>query len=196
VYTIGNVSVVTDDPIPTGGLTGETNIVSTLSRVSTLTVPTQPRIITFSPVSGTVAAGETADIVLRGDARSLTAGAPANSVTNSTSLQFSYETSTAVSAVQFIATNSVETTFNPAVQADMWGTADGSAIVTSDTNADGSRTLSWPAANDTLSRTYTVWHTTSLSSPWEWLATVVNGTVYIDGANNTEPVIFYKVTVE
>jgi len=200
VYTIGNVSFVADGPLTTGGITGETNAVTMLSRASLLVAPAQPRIITFSPVSGTIAAGTTADIVLRGDARSLTAGAPFNSVTNSTGLTFAYgTTNTATGTVNFIATNSVETAFSaladPVVQAAMWGT-DGAAVVSSTLNTDGSRTLSWPAANDTLSRTYTVWFTTSLSSPWEWLATVPNDTRYVDNSHNTAPVIFYKVTVE
>ncbi|MBI9021168.1 MAG: hypothetical protein JEZ10_07945, partial [Verrucomicrobia bacterium] len=98
-------------------------------------------------------------------------------------------------AVTFTATNSLETAYPaPAVVKAMWGTDE--PVVKSQQNSDGSHTLSWPAAQDDLSRTYNVLYTTSLSDPWTLLDTVKNATSYVDDQHNNEPVIFYKVTVQ
>ena len=97
--------------------------------------------------------------------------------------------------VSFNALNSLESTIaTPAVRAAMWGSDN--PVVSSVLNADGSRMLSWPAPADTLSRTYTVWFTTRLTSPWQLLAEVKNFTEYVDDQHNDEPVIFYRVTVQ
>jgi hypothetical protein len=156
--------------------------------------PGKLRIISASPVTGTIPAGGTTNILITGDARSLTPGAPANSVTNSTTLTFSYAGISANALVTFIATNSTTAAYASAeALADMWG-AD--PVFTSQQNADGSYTLSWTQADDGISRTYRVWYTTSLSSPWVKLEPpVVNGTSYKDIPRN-EPAIFFKVTVE
>ena len=186
----------------TGTTTKTTNWVTTTTATangqSLLFNPGTQKIITASPLSATIQAGKTARVTLTGDARRLTSGGGL-SVTNSASLSFGYGTNqTAVSAVTFIATNSVETAYPAAaaaeIQTAMWGT--GAPVVSSQQNADGSRTLVWPAPGDDLPRTYTVLYTTSLSSPWKWLATVENGTRYTDQDHNAEPVIFYKVTVQ
>jgi hypothetical protein len=110
------------------------------------------------------------------------------------------ETITNTIDVTFTATNSVEGTF-PALdaiaQASMWG-KEVVPKVESQQNSDGSRTLSWPAPEDNLSRTYTVWYTTNLSEPFQkHPGTPISNTyVFIDMLNKNEPVIFYKVTVE
>jgi len=156
--------------------------------------PGQSRIITFSPPSGTIPTGGTADITLRGDARSLT-GDGTNDVSTGTTLTFNYGSTNASVDVTFTATNSVETAYPSAAAAEaMWGADE--PVVSSQQNPDGSHTLSWPAPWDDLSRTYAVWYTTSLSDPWTLLDTVKNATSYVDDQHNDEPVIFYKVTVQ
>ncbi len=102
--------------------------------------------------------------------------------------------------VNFTATNSAVGTYPPVTQAmaaAMWGAED--PVVSSQQNANGSHTLWWPAATtDIWSRTYVVWCTTSLSGTWHDIATLKNSTTYVDDdpVRNTEPVIFYKVTVQ
>jgi hypothetical protein len=79
--------------------------------------------------------------------------------------------------------------------ASMWGTDDVAEITVTD-NDDGSRAITWPAPDDTLSRTYTVWATTSLTGTWTEIGTVENGYTYTDKLYSDEPVVFFKVTVE
>lgn len=195
VYTIGNVSFVTEAEMP-ASIDVETNQIFSLARASFSGTPVQSKIITFSPTFGVIPAGETADISLIGDARSLTGGGT-NDVEVSTRLIFTHGDNAPSVDVTFIATNSVETTYpaEAAIAASMWGT-DEVAVVSSKTDADGSRALSWPAPDDPLSRTYIVWYTTSLSHPWTTLAVVPNQISYVDTAHNDEPVVFYKVTVQ
>lgn len=75
----------------------------------------------------------------------------------------------------------------------MWGVDE--ALVSSEIHADGSRTLSWPAAQDDLNRTYTVWSTTGLDQPWQKVEMLRNQTTYVVQPSD-EPVVFYKVTVQ
>jgi hypothetical protein len=197
VITIGNYTVTVTNSVKIGATTNVvTTYKATANNQSLEFTPGQRRIISASPVTGTIPAGGTADILITGDARSLTGGG-GNDVINSTTLTFNYSGQSNNVDVTFIATNSTETAYaalSPLAQADMWGTPD--PVVNSRQNADGSRTLSWPPADDGLPRTYTVWYTTSLSSSWIPLTTIVNGTGYLDSAHSGVPVIFYKVTVE
>ena len=192
VYTVGSDTFIAEEG--TFSFEGETNRVTELSQVSIETVPVVPQVIRFSPYAGTLEPNETTNIVLRGDARSLTAGGTTNAVVETT-LTFSYADTNAQSFVTFTATNSVESAFaEPVVRSAMWGTD--RPVVSSALSTDGSRTLSWPAPNDDLSRAYTVWFTTSLSRSWEFLGRVENATSFVDDVHVDEPVIFYRVTVE
>lgn len=194
VYTIGNVSLISDGDFSWWGLDAETNEVDVLRRVSLDVVPVQQRIITFSPVFGFIPVGGSSNITLKGDARSLT-GTGSNDVSTNTTLTFNYgATNNASTEITFTATNSVETAFPDPVA--LWGTENPS--VSSQQNSDGSRTLSWPPADDSLRREYTIWYTMGLIDPWTPMGTIDNGTVYTDRdpVRNAAPVIFYKVTVK
>jgi autotransporter-associated beta strand protein len=185
-------------------LVGTTNIVTYNDTVTEQAIEFTPgarQIITASPVTGTIAAGGTAQIKLTGDARSLTGGGP-NNVTNSTTLTFTYSGMSDDLGVTFIATNSVESVYaapDAVAKASMWGTPVVPNVVMSQ-DSTGARTLSWPAPEDMVAdpRTYRVWFTTSLSRPFAELpgAAVTNGYSFTDHLNKEEPVIFYKVTVE
>lgn len=203
IKTIGNYSQTNEIETVVG-----TNIVTTYNenfdRRSFELAPGLRQVILTSPVSGSILPGSTADITLVGDARSLSGGG-VNTILFNTDLDFYIEPSnpliTHTSAVETVSTTFTakrsEDPFFPslATQAAMWGTEE--PVVSSEfNNADGSRLLSWPAPADLLSRTYTVLYTTSLSKDWEWLATLENGTSYLDDKHNAEPVIFYKVTIQ
>jgi autotransporter-associated beta strand protein len=196
VTTIGQSTFIVTNSVK---ISETTNVVTTYKATANNQAleftPGQRRIISASPVTGTIPAGGTADILITGDARSLTGGG-VNGVVSSTILTFGYSGQYSDVPVTFTALNSTETDYpavNLVTMENMWG-AD--PVVSSQQNPDGSRTLSWPAADDGLPRTYTVWYTTSLSSSWISLTTIVNGTDYLDSAHSDVPVIFYKVTVE
>jgi len=117
-----------------------------------------------------------------------------NSVTNSKTFGINYTGGTNSLPVQFIATNSVESAYSAALSAGIDGVDYFAASVSQ--SADGSRTITWPAANDPLTRTYKVWYTLDLQQDFQWLATVENGTTYMDTAHADAKVIYYKVTVQ
>lgn len=162
-------------------------------------IPGRKRIITASPMFGTIAAHSTTNILISGDARSLTLGGP-NAVTNSTTFTFSYQLKTTNVVVNFIATNSASTAYSTELATGLAGTDYFAASVAR--NADGSRTISWPAATDGFIRTYKVWYTLSLMQKFQQLTdesgnpVVLNGTGYVDKTHADAPVIYYKVTVE
>lgn len=163
---------------------------ASVSRQSLRAISAVSQIITASPLTGTILPNTTAAITFRGDARNLTAVGDTTSA-----FEFIYEGGTNSVPVTFSATNSVATGADAPVIADsMWGT-DNQDVV-SVVNADGTRSLSWPAAGDSLSRTYTIWYTTDLSGEWQWLAAIDNDTTYVDTAHNDAVAIFYKVSVE
>jgi hypothetical protein len=190
VTKIGNVTFT--NQIKTGEtVTTNVTYTATANSQSLVFTPGAQRIISATPSSGTLLAGQTADILITGDARSLGSGG-VNDVTNSTRLTFSCSANSTYAPVQFIATNSVETAYD-AVAEGMWG-AD--PVFTSRQNADGSRTVEWSGADDGLSRTYTVWYTTDLMGLWEVLCRAENIYSFTDSAHNGVPVIYYKVTVE
>ncbi len=179
-------------------ITNSTNIVvkyaNSVSNQAIRFVPAGGRvIISASPASGTIPVGGTHIITLSGDARSLTSNG-VNSVTNSTTFRISYIGGTNSLPVRFIATNSVETAYSAALSAGIAGVDYFAASVSQ--SADGSRTITWPAANDPLTRTYKVWYTLDLQQDFQWLATVENGTTYMDTAHADAKVIYYKVTVQ
>ncbi len=78
---------------------------------------------------------------------------------------------------------------------DLWG---GDPSVFTQKNANGSYSISWTTPGDSRSHTYKIWYTTSLTTAWSYVATVVNNYNYtdVDPVRNAAPVIFYKVTVE
>lgn len=178
----------------------ETNIltefVETVNRQSLQFSPGRPRIISFIPAQGSIHAGGTALIKLRGDARSLSPGG-SEDVDESTVLNFACGpliTNYNVN-VTFSATNSVETSYSLDVTRAAWGTEE-LPLICSEQNEDGFRTLSWPAAQDELSRRYNILFATRLDGSWLPLATVSNTEHFIDTQHAEESVIFYKVTVE
>jgi autotransporter-associated beta strand protein len=195
VKKIGSVEVWENVPVCTG--TNLTTAFKTNISLQTLVFePGKRRIISASPTTGTLPANGTTNILITGDARTLTGGGPTN-VTTNTTFTFTYSGRTSAVGVTFVATNSTDSAYpalDPLAAADMWGTDD--PVVSVQRDAGGSQTVSWPAAGDGLSRTYKVWYTISLSQDWTLLATVLNGTVYTDSAHSDLPVIFYKVTVE
>ncbi len=189
----------TDTPIVVTNTTVVTNYISVVREEAILFYPSSRIVIAASPVSGTLAPGTSAPITIYGDARSLTPMAGGTSVVATTTLAVSSAAPTTNISVTFTATNSATASYaalaaDLAVRDSLWGTDD--PFVSSQKNADGSRTLSWPAAQDPFSRTYTIWYTTSLSDDWTLLATVDNLTSYTDTHHNNEPAIFYKVTVQ
>ncbi|MFA6174155.1 MAG: hypothetical protein WC701_10800, partial [Kiritimatiellales bacterium] len=208
VYTYSNkVTVVTNSPFAeinpglvitnTQQIVTGTNYVpvykNDISSQAILFVPAKRIVITASPLSGTIAAGETNTVTLTGDARSLTLGGT-NAVTNSTVFNISYTGGSTLLPATFIATNSVQTAYSAQMAAWLAGT---DLFVTDiSQSANGSRTITWPAASDRLSRTYKVWYTLDLMQSFQWLATVQNGTGYVDAVHTNEPAVFYKVTVE
>jgi hypothetical protein len=185
--TIGNYTWVDEVETVVG-----TNLVTVynedFSQRSFELTPGMLQVIRFSPVSGTIPVGETADIQLIGDARSLTEGAIAG-----TYLDFVYAGGTNTVDVTFTATNSTGP-IPDRIRTAMWGTEE--PVVSFELNPDGSRMLSWPSAGDSLSRVYQVLYTTDLAEGWMPLATVTNQTVYLDFEHSNEPVIFYKITVK
>jgi autotransporter-associated beta strand protein len=161
--------------------------------------PVGSQIITASPVTGTVGAGGTANITLTGDARSLNNGG-SNDVSTDTTLSFAYSGGTTNLDVTFVATNSVENVLSAAEVADMWGTsASEPKIAAVQYEPGAARTISWPEADgDSLSRVYGVWYTPSLEEDFYLIATVTNGSQFVDDdadrTSNSQG--YYQVTVE
>ena len=151
--------------------------------------------ITASPLSGSLAIGESTIIDLFGDARNLT-----NAETNTTVLEFNYAGNTAPLLVQFIASNQVASAALPlaTIQA-MWGISF-EPNISVELNASGNaRTIRWPVAKDGLSHTYTVWYTDNLSTPFEPISDALTNIYEFtdevpERVNNTQA--FYKVSVE
>ncbi|MBL7016817.1 MAG: hypothetical protein ISR84_04590 [Kiritimatiellales bacterium] len=177
-----------DEELVVVGTETVTNYISPIIQQVIEYTPAAPSYITYSPVSATLLAGATADMVLKGDARTLAAGD-----TIDTTLIFNYDGGAATNETSFSVTPlaSVDAVV---VRAAMWGAEE--AGVSSTMNADGSRSLSWPAPSDSLSRRYQVWYTLSLTDSWIPLASVENTTTFVDNTHNDQPVIFYKVTVQ
>jgi|GEM_PF-3502233 len=155
--------------------------------------PTRRIVITASPLSGTIPVGGTNTVTLTGDARSLTLGGT-NSITNSTAFDVSYTGGSNSFSAIFIATNSVQAVYS--AQQAAWLAGTDIFVTDVSQSANGSRTITWPVANDGLSRTYKVWYTLDLMQGFKWLATIPNGTGYVDTDHADETVIYYKVTVE
>lgn len=170
-----------------------TNIVKTIPdpapRHSIEFTPAQSSWLSATPLTGTMLKGTSGSIDLRADARNMDAG------TYSTTLTLTYEGGTTDCTVDFNATDPMggdEVVHTAA----MWGSENPTVSSTQDADT-GVRTLSWPGApNDDWSRTYKVWFTTSLGNAWTELATVVNGTTFVDDSHNDVTTIFYKVTVQ
>lgn len=198
-YVVTTNGYVYDTPVVSTNTSVTTNYAAAVREKAILFYPSQRLVISFSPATGTLAPKTSASVTIYGDARSLPVGGSDYSVTNRATLAVASEAPTVNASVTFTATNSAASSYtalaaDAAVRTSLWGTDD--PFVSSVLNSDGSRTLSWPVAEDPLSRRYTIWYTTNLASGWAFLDAVDNLTVYTDRQNNTEPVIFYKVTVE
>ncbi len=209
IYTYTTNTIVTTNiwakpPVTTTNVvTTTTNTVRVYkNEISNQEIFIQPNgrvVITAEPFSGIIQVGGTNTVTLYGDARSLTFTNGGFSVTNSTTFGVNYAAGTnslskSFSAT-FVATNSGSGGFPPIDRDAIAGTDEFIANV-SQQRADGSRTISWPAPNDSLSRTYKVLYTLDLMQDFQVLAIVSNGTSYVDTTHTDVPVIYYKVTVE
>lgn len=156
-------------------------------------IPGEERVISFSPVSGTIPVDGTADIILKGNATDLLGGD-----VSETTLRFVHPGGSNQVAVIFTVTDSVAaSSLAPALSAAAWGTAEPVHFDLVQ-NSDGSRSLSWPGAtHDDLSRIYIIEYTAHLGSEWIEIARETNVTGYHDNdpGRNAAPVIFYRVSV-
>lgn len=175
----GGAPLVEQTTVYTTNVTG--GYVDTIIDQSLSFTPGTDQIITVSPQTAVVEAGQTAQIQVFGDARSAGTGVYSNT------LSFGYAGADTSSVVRFTATDGA---INPE---DLWG---GDPAVFSVRNSDGSHGLSWPVPPDWQTRTYVIWYTTRLDGEWSELARVTNDYQYIDTEHMDEPVIFYKVSVE
>lgn len=174
-----------------------------------------PGIISIDPRHGTLPAGSNQTIKITGDARSLTYvssnGVPVT-VSNVFNVVYPIATGSAskLVTVKFIASNSVESAYS-AADSDNDGMSDRLEMLAgtdeNDANSvfglnvvqgNGFRTLSWPAANDNLSHTYTIQYTTDLTSEWQTIYQADNCDSYTDTdeIRAALPVIYYRVTVQ
>lgn len=189
-----------------------TQYVNTVSNRAVQFQSAQLQTIRYTPPTGRVAPGGTAEITIIGDASALSPGAPANSVTTNATLTITHNADGSPTnlVVTFTATNSQETVFARASSAmadDSDGdglTDDAERIAGSDPQDAGSvfavdtvsgRVLSWPFAEG---RIYTVWYTLNLMDDFERLEEASNLTTnsFTDTAHPDAPVIYYKVTVQ
>ncbi len=196
--TIGNVKFADSYNYATN-TTVTTTYNDTVMQQAVQFTPVGSRIITASPVTGTVGANGTAKITLTGDARSLSMGG-SNEVSTATTLSFAYSGGTTNLEATFVATNSVQDVFSEAEVAAMWGTtASEPRIAAVQAEPGAARTISWPEADgDTLSRVYGVKYTPSLDEDFYLIAVVTNGTQFVDNdaerTGNSQG--YYQVTVE
>ncbi|MBI9021006.1 MAG: hypothetical protein JEZ10_07115 [Verrucomicrobia bacterium] len=162
----------------------------------------QIRVISATPSSGNVPAGGTAVITITGDASNLSAGS--NSAVTNTAFTITHNAagSPASLAVTFTATNSQQTVFSAPDDSDGDGQSDDDERIagTDPQNSEDvfvvktkeGRELTWAVADG---RTYTVWYTLNLATAFEVLDENLTEGTYIDSVNSTEPVVYYKVTI-
>lgn len=209
--TVTNYTVVTNKPynlpvVTTNGTNVVVSYKNTVTDQAILFTPAAPIIISVDPVSGTLPVGKTQVVDIYGDARNLPLGGT-NLVIKSKVFQITSEATAKNVTVSFGAINSAETSFADTDvdgMSDLKETLAGTDANSADSifgvsvarSADGSRTVSWPKANDNLSRTYAVWYTTNLMSGWTELYRDDNFTSYTDKDHPNVPVIYYKVTVQ
>ena len=192
-----------------GGTTNtviRTNVVNAIANRSVRYIPGTAPIITYTPSTGNIPVGMSTNILIIGNASSLTPGGT-NTLANNTLLTIAYASTNTTVGVLFTITNSLETAL-AALPADAMDT-DGDGISDDDermagtdpldpnsmflvSTDGGTRTLRWGYA---VGRIYKVWWTSSLTVPFELLETVEDDH-FTDTIHQDLPVVFYKVTVE
>ncbi len=202
-----------DWTLETNSLTGavSTQYVDFVSSRTVLFESAQIQTIRYTPGKETIPIGGTFRITITGDASGQSPGG--NDITTNTTLTIVHNDpgSPDTLDITFTVTNSQQTVFVDPVAADSDGdgaTDDAERIAGTDLSDPESiftpevaRTvsgplLSWEEPIDGLQRTYNVYWTDSLMNTWSHLATVTNGTAYLDAVHIAEPVIYYKVTAE
>jgi hypothetical protein len=177
----------------------------------------QVHVISYTPNSGSIAAGSNAAITITGDA-SNQSGGPGTISTNTTlsifcnAVEGGPNTLTNRLDVRFTVTNSLETVFVRAAAGDSDGDGilddqeriagtdpqnAGSVFTPAIERTDTGVSLSWPPPQDGVQRTYIIYFTTNLMSAagWNYLATVTSGTTYSTAHSNAS-LIYYKITVQ
>ncbi|MBI9020975.1 MAG: hypothetical protein JEZ10_06955 [Verrucomicrobia bacterium] len=173
--------------------------------------PAQIQTIRYTPGSGTVAAGETAEITIIGDASNQSDGS-GTAVTNATlTITHNAPGNPDALAVTFTATNSLQSVFVPSAAGDADGDGvsddaeriagtdlmDADSVFTPEVKrTDSGPLLSWERPMDGVQRTYNIYWSVDLMSAWSHLATVTSGTTYLDAVHSAAPVIYYRVTAE
>lgn len=165
--------------------------------------------ITVSPVTGTLAPGETQEITIIGDARGLAVNKTISATYNVLGGASTKPLKVNLKATAPLASAELASPAESALQdSDGDGQSDLAEILagTDELNADsafkanmdGSRTITWtePSGSGEINRTYTIWFTTNLLDGWQKLAEVTNGTSFTDEEHNDVPAIYYKVTVQ
>jgi hypothetical protein len=223
IRTITNMAFNTPQYLVTTNITVSNN--ATIRSQAIRFTPKNPIVLSVEPVSGILPVGGTNIIKIIGDARSLTSGGTNNVNVNTifgvnhpgsglvTSVVSGVTNIAPPNVVKpvsvlFRATNSMEAGFST-LDSDEDGMSDrtealaGTDEFNADSvfgmgvvqNTDGSRTVSWPKADDNLSRTYTVRYTTDLMGEWTVLYSNDNFYSYTDSAHADVPVIYYQVIV-
>lgn len=209
IRQVGDWTINTNYPISS---TSYTQYVDSVSERLIAVQPDEVQVITYTPGSGSIPVGGTAEITLDGNALGLAPGGNTNSASTQLNIEHNGTPGTNTLDVTFAVTNSQQIAFSAALMDDSDGDGvadddertagtdpqDAASIFTPDLERnDNGVFLSWEDPLDGLQRTYTIYWTTDLMSGWDYLATVTNGTAYpVDAAHSKEPVVYYKVTAE
>jgi len=200
--TVTNWGVYDTPVVTTNGTNVVTAYSDTVTEEAILFTLAEKAIITVNPASGTIPVGGSQVINIYGDARSLTPGG-SKSVLVDTTLDVTHPGGTIPVDVEFVATNSIETSFADMPDSDDDGRSDVEEVLFGSDGVvrvvqypDNSRTISWPNPDDSINRNFIIWFTTNLTSGWEKLKELGNATTYTDYDHANEAVIYYKVTVE